>query len=95
HYPAIDIEASISRAMTEIADPGHLQAARRFKQLYSTYEQHRDLISVGAYQSGSDARVDEAIAYHPRLMDFLQQDMHQQVSIEQSLEALRELGGAQ
>ncbi|HKJ72025.1 MAG TPA: FliI/YscN family ATPase, partial [Gammaproteobacteria bacterium] len=47
HYPAIDIEASISRAMTEIADPGHLQAARRFKQLYSTYEQHRDLISVG------------------------------------------------
>ncbi|MFN2308638.1 MAG: flagellar protein export ATPase FliI [Gammaproteobacteria bacterium] len=88
HYPAIDIEASISRAMTEITDAGHLDAARRFKQLYSTYHQHRDLISVGAYQRGANPRVDEAIAYQPRLMEFLQQDMHEPVTLVDSLDDL-------
>ncbi len=91
HYPAIDIEQSISRAMTEITDAGHLQAARRFKQIYSTYRQHRDLISVGAYQRGADPRVDEAIAYQPRLMDFLQQDMHKAVPLVDSLDDLDKL----
>ncbi|MEJ2645065.1 MAG: flagellar protein export ATPase FliI [Gammaproteobacteria bacterium] len=91
HYPAIDIEASISRAMTEITDEAHLKAARRFKQLYSTYEQHRDLISVGAYQPGSDPRVDEALAFYPKLMHFLQQNMGQRVSHGDSLRELLEL----
>ena len=91
HYPAIDIEQSISRAMTEITDAGHLQAARRFKQIYSTYRQHRDLISVGAYQRGADPRVDEAIAYQPRLMEFLQQDMHTAVPLVESLDDLDKL----
>ena len=91
HYPAIDIEASISRAMTEITDEPHLASARRFKQLYSTYRQHRDLISVGAYQRGSDPRVDEAIAFHPRLVAFLQQDMRQAVSLVESLDDLEQL----
>ncbi len=88
HYPAIDIEASISRAMTEITSSGHQQTMRRFKQLYSTYQQSRDLISVGAYTAGSDARVDEAITMQPRLMDFLQQDQHQPVSLNDSLHDL-------
>ena len=91
HYPAIDIEASISRAMTEITDAAHLSSARRFKQIYSTYRQHRDLISVGAYQKGADPRVDEAIAYQPRLLEFLQQDMHQPVPLVDSLDDLDKL----
>ena len=91
HYPAIDIEASISRAMTEITDAGHLSSARRFKQIYSTYRQHRDLISVGAYQKGADPRVDEAIAYQPRLLEFLQQDMHEPVPLVDSLDDLDKL----
>lgn len=91
HYPAIDIEASISRVMTDIATSTHLEHARRFRHLYSTYEQHRDLISIGAYHHGSDPRVDEAIAYHPRLLEFLRQDMNQSVSLEQSLTALEAL----
>ena len=95
HYPAIDIEASISRAMTEITDAGHLSAARRFKQIYSTYRQHRDLISVGAYQRGADPRVDEAIAFQPRLMEFLQQGMHQPVPLVDSLDDLEKLIGRQ
>lgn len=91
HYPAIDIEASVSRVMTDIVAPGHLEQVRRFRRLYSIYEQHRDLISVGAYQRGSDPRVDEAIEYHPRLLEFLRQDMNQAVSFADSLAALERL----
>ncbi len=91
HYPAIDIEASVSRVMTDIVEATHLEQARRFRRLYSTYEQHRDLISVGAYQRGSDPRVDEAIEYHPRLLEFLRQDMHEKVPLADSLEQLRGL----
>lgn len=88
HYPAIDIEASISRAMSEIASREHRDGAQRFKKLYSSYEQNRDLISVGAYQRGSDPRIDAAIQINPRLMDFLQQDMHEPVALERSLNEL-------
>ena len=84
HYPAIDIEASISRAMTEITDKGHQEAARQFKRIYSLYEQNRDLISVGAYTRGSDPRIDEAIQMQPRLMDFLHQDLHSAMSFDDS-----------
>ncbi len=89
HYPAIDIEGSVSRVMTAIADPAHLAAARRFRQLYALYQRNRDLITVGAYQGGSDPAVDQAIEYHPRLMRFLQQDMDQPVGL---VEALDDLG---
>ena len=88
HYPAIDIEASISRAMGDVTDPEQQRAARDFKRTYSTYQQNRDLISVGAYQRGSDEQIDVAIGAIPRLLDFLRQDMREQVTIEESLEAL-------
>ncbi len=91
HYPAIDIEASVSRVMNEIVEPEHLEAARRFRQLYSTYERNRDLISVGAYQAGSDPRVDEAIRYHPLLVRFLQQPEGEARDFARSLAQLREL----
>jgi flagellum-specific ATP synthase len=90
-YPAIDMEASVSRIMHDIVDPQTLRAATRFKQVYSVYEQYRDMISVGAYQKGADPRVDEAIEYHPRLIDFLRQDMSGAVSIGTSLRELHEL----
>jgi len=88
HYPAIDIEASISRVMNEIVSPEHMEQARRLKQLYSTYEQNRDLISVGAYSKGSNPRIDEAIAYYPRIMDFLSQNIGESVQFLQSLAGL-------
>ncbi len=91
HYPAIDVEASISRAMTEIVDPEHLAAALRFKRIYAAYRQHRDLISVGAYQPGSDPQVDEAIALYPQLTRFLQQGMDEPTSLADSIAALRAL----
>src|SRR5690606_31335645 len=65
HYPAIDIEASISRAMPQIVPPDHLRQAQQLKQLYARYQQSRDLISVGAYAAGSDPLTDKAIAAMP------------------------------
>ena len=91
HYPAIDIEASISRAMTEITSEDHQAAIRQFKKWYSLYQRQRDLISVGAYQKGSDAQVDEAVAMYPRLTVFLQQGINQPVSLDDSLEDLEAL----
>ena len=76
HFPAIDIEASISRAMNQITKPAHQQAARWLKRVYSTYEKNRDLISVGAYARGSDSRIDESINLNPPILEFLQQDMN-------------------
>lgn len=75
HYPAIDIEASISRVMSAIVPPAELEQARRFKQLYARYQHNRDLIAVGAYARGSDPLTDAAIARYPQIEAFLQQGM--------------------
>jgi flagellum-specific ATP synthase len=91
HYPAIDIEASVSRVMQDIAAPEHLKQARKLKKLYSLYQQNRDLISVGAYQKGADPRIDQAIAMQPGIMEFLQQDLREAVNVPRSLEELARL----
>jgi flagellum-specific ATP synthase len=76
HYPAIDIESSISRAMHNLVPSEQMQRVRRFKQLYSRYRRDRDLINVGAYVAGSDPLLDQAIALYPRMEGFLTQDMN-------------------
>ncbi|MBM6551245.1 flagellar protein export ATPase FliI [Marinomonas ostreistagni] len=88
HYPAIDIEASISRAMPHIVSDAHMQGAMRVKQLYSRYQQNRDLIAVGAYTKGSDPELDQAIQLMPAINDFLRQSLNESFTIDQSLEAL-------
>ncbi|WP_031435472.1 flagellar protein export ATPase FliI [Methylomarinum vadi] len=88
HFPAIDIEASISRVMPDIVEVQHMQMARELRRLYSIYQQNKDLISVGAYQPGSDPRIDQAIAKNPAIMEFLQQDMNESVDISRSLSEL-------
>jgi flagellum-specific ATP synthase len=93
HFPAIDIEASVSRVMSDIVDPEHLQMAREVRRLYSLYQQNRDLISVGAYQPGSDRRIDHAIEKNPAIIDFLQQGMDEPVNINRSLDELKLLLG--
>ncbi|MCS6945926.1 MAG: flagellar protein export ATPase FliI [Sutterellaceae bacterium] len=75
HYPAIDIEASISRVMNAVVGPDQIEMARRFKALYSRYMRNRDLLSVGAYVAGSDRLLDAAIEAYPRMEAFLQQRM--------------------
>jgi flagellum-specific ATP synthase len=91
HYPAIDIEQSISRAMHGITSPDHQALSRRLKQLYSRYERSRDLINVGAYSAGSDPILDEAIRRYPQIVAFLQQDILEKSSIPQSLAGLSAL----
>ena len=93
HFPAIDIEASISRVMPDIIDAGHMQMARELRRLYSLYQQNRDLISVGAYQPGSDPRIDKAIEKNPAILEFLQQGMDEAVDINMSLQELAALLG--
>jgi flagellum-specific ATP synthase len=88
HYPAIDIEASISRVMPAVVTREHLRAAQRFRQVYSAYRQQRDLIAVGAYQKGSDPQVDQAIEMWPQLRKFLQQEVDEPMTLEQAIEAL-------
>ena len=87
-YPAINIEASISRVMNSIINKEHLLGAIKFKKLYSAYEQNRDLINVGAYQAGSDPAIDKAILFFPRLQEFIQQDGSENCTYQQSLHML-------
>jgi flagellum-specific ATP synthase len=95
HYPAIDIEASISRVMHDVVAPEQFALARRFKQALSTYQQNRDLIAIGAYHKGSDPRIDAAIALWPNMQNFLQQDLGERVDYKRSLVELGAvIGGA-
>ncbi|HEY6897316.1 MAG TPA: flagellar protein export ATPase FliI [Rhodocyclaceae bacterium] len=91
HYPAIDIEQSISRAQANIIPPEHLDQVRQFKQLYSRYQRARDLLSVGAYAPGSDPLLDRAINLYPRLEAFLQQRIDERAEYSASLGALTAL----
>ncbi len=90
-YPAIDIESSVSRAMTQFVPDGQQQLVSRFRQVYSTYQENRDLVAVGAYQPGSNPQLDEAIALWPSIIDFLRQHQRQSVDCASSVEQLREL----
>ncbi|MCB1984716.1 MAG: flagellar protein export ATPase FliI [Burkholderiales bacterium] len=88
HYPAIDIEASISRVMTNIVPPEQIEIARKFKSIYSHYQRNYDLISVGAYIPGSDPILDQAIKIYPTLNNFLQQGITQHENYNDSIKTL-------
>lgn len=87
-YPAIDIESSVSRVVTEIADVNWRDHIRGLKRLVSAYNSNRDLIAIGAYQRGSDATVDEALARWPEIVDFLGQDIARAADLDHSRKAL-------
>ena len=91
HYPAIDIEQSISRLVNQLNTPEQLELARQFKQLYARYQRARDLIAVGAYSPGSDMLLDRAIALYPRLEAFLQQSIGERADTNTSRRRLDEL----
>ena len=91
HYPAIDIEQSISRAMHGLVKPTHFELVRRFKQLYSRYQRSRDLIAVGAYAQGGDPLLDKAVAMYPQIEAFLQQKMDECDNYEDSVFKLHRL----
>ncbi|MBE0360236.1 MULTISPECIES: flagellar protein export ATPase FliI [Pseudoalteromonas] len=93
HYPAIDIEKSISRVMPQVVSERHMQQARVLKQVYSMYQQNKDMITLGAYQKGTDQMLDQAINMMPRVNAFLQQGMRDVISYDDGLEGLAQLLG--
>ena len=90
-YPAVDVEASISRAMPQVASEEHQALISRFRHTFSTYRENRDLIAVGAYQKGSDPRIDDAIARWPGIIEFLRQNQLDRVTTDESLRQLQAL----
>ena len=91
HYPAIDIERSVSRVMTSVAEAPHLEAARRFRHLHARHSKARDLIQIGAYAPGHDADLDLAVRLHGPMADLLQQDMREPAHLAPSLARLQAL----
>ena len=94
HYPAVDIESSISRVMPMVTTVEHQELARQLKQSYSLYQQNKDLISIGAYSQGSDPRIDQSIRLLPVINFFLQQKMKEVIPFQQSVEQLSEITAA-
>jgi type III secretion protein N (ATPase) len=91
HYPAIDVPASLSRVMSSIAAADHRAAAARVRASIAAYEAKRDLISLGAYSSGSDGKVDAAIAANPWIEAFLRQSAVEAVPFSSTRDQLLEL----
>jgi flagellum-specific ATP synthase len=91
HYPAIDLNGSISRLMQSLLSSEDMKMSNKLRRLWSLYQQNEDLIQVGAYEKGSSAEVDEAIRLHDRLVNFLRQDMHIGQDYESTRQELRQL----
>jgi flagellum-specific ATP synthase len=75
HYPAIDLNGSISRVMQTLVSPEELKQSNKLRRLWSVYQQNADLVQVGAYEAGSNPELDEAIRLREQMVDFLRQDM--------------------
>lgn len=90
-FPAIDLEASISRVMVNVVSQDHLAAYRQFKALHSRYEENRDLINIGAYAAGSDQLIDQSIQMMPHFKHYMAQEIGESASFEESVEQLQSL----
>lgn len=88
HYPAIDVPASVSRLLPLVASPEHQKAAAAVRTLLSTYAEKRDLVLLGAYKAGSDARLDRSLAALPELEAFLRQGPTESTGLTESVQGL-------
>jgi flagellar biosynthesis/type III secretory pathway ATPase len=93
HFPPIDVVASTSRLMHRVIDPVHAAAAARVRAHLAIYEEHRDLITLGAYQHGRDPAIDDAITAYPAIERLLVQRREEAVDWETSLASLLTLSG--
>src|SRR5690625_2294019 len=90
-YPSINILQSVSRLMKNIATDEHLKVAQQIRHLLAIYEENRELIQIGAYNHGSDQQIDQSIVYYPKIKQFLQQDIQEYHTIDQSIQQLQQL----
>ena len=92
-YPAIDVEASISRTMSQITDESQQKHAKALRHFHALYEQNADLFKVGAYQQGNNLELDTAVAMRPNIINFLSQDMREAVDFDSAVAALAQTTG--
>nr|WGD58926.1 flagellar protein export ATPase FliI [Bacillus subtilis] len=92
-FPAVNVLKSISRVMSNISTKQHLDAANKFRELLSTYQNSEDLINIGAYKRGSSREIDEAIQFYPQLIQFLKQGTDESALLEESIAVLTSLTG--
>ena len=91
HYPAIDITASISRLMSEIVSGEHKANASKIRKIMSLYQENADLISIGAYKTGSNPELDDAIGRMPAINEFLQQPVDVKVEFSDTVDMINEI----
>lgn len=91
HFPAIDIEKSISRVMDSIVTKKHKQEAREIRRIYSCYSTNKDIINIGAYAKGSNKDIDLAINKINLINSFLRQDVDERTNMDISLQLLEGL----
>lgn len=93
HWPAIDVLASLSRVMRAVVSKSHTEYAGKLREIYATYEAHRDLITLGAYEYGTDEKVDLAIDLIPEIDSVLRQDLDEWTSLEETVSRLGDIAG--
>ncbi len=94
HYPAIDVEKSVSRVMPQITTEEHVMMSKAVRQVLSICRKNQDLVSIGAYKPGTDQAIDSAFTLKPRLDDYLQQKMKETVPYDMCVNMLKHvLGG--
>ena len=91
HFPAIDVNASISRLMTEIVGEEHKGLASQMRDILSLYEQNEDLISIGAYKAGTNPRLDHAISKIQQINDFLTQGIDERFTLEETMSMMKKI----
>jgi len=91
HFPPIDVVASVSRLMPKIVDPDHAAGAARVRERLAIYEEHRDLITLGAYQAGRDRKLDDAVTAYPAIENALRQRRDEHTAWERALSHLHAL----
>jgi len=92
HYPAIDVLASVSRVMSDVVSPAHAAGASAVRDLMATYREAEDLINIGAYVAGSNARVDLALARHDEIRAFLRQGINEKTTFADAQRAISAFG---
>jgi flagellum-specific ATP synthase len=91
HYPAIDILGSVSRLFTEICDKEHMKAAGKMREMMAIYKEAKDLIDIGAYQHGSNPKIDLAIQWQPEINSFLRQSIKDIVNMDLTINTLKDM----
>ncbi|MCG3759617.1 flagellar protein export ATPase FliI [Vibrio cincinnatiensis] len=89
HYPAIDVEKSVSRVMPQITTDEHMLMSKAVRQILSICRKNQDLVSIGAYKPGTDKAIDSAFTLKPRLDHYLQQEMKESVPYEMCIGMLK------